>query len=127
MTQTQETRETIKILILEDDKEEINWFYYARESFSTYHLDITEYNEISYELYKKILTETFDCLIIDLKLQSRNEQNWNDLIRVVRNKLNIPIIVNTWYINYLDEEFETDNNYSWLYQIFDSSEYTFEE
>ncbi len=102
--------EIIKILILEDNQDEINSLKataqrLAEEKWFTF--EFTSYSKLTSEVYETLIRYHFDFLIVDLTLENDQgiNQSGTDFINMVFKKFHVPIMINSW-----DPSIDIDEN-----------------
>ena len=93
--------ETIKILLLEDDKGEVDELTTTAERLGeekNIQTDFIVFPSLTAEVYEKLVKEHFDFLVVDLSLSGDDADHfsWKDFIDIVFKKFHIPIIINSW-------------------------------
>lgn len=88
-------KKTIKILIVEDDKDQIQMFIDSVDEYNQEEPVQVEYNicKTLTEGLESLKTPLFDAAIIDLKLSGKNELEGMNLVNEVNSKLRIPIFI----------------------------------
>lgn len=102
----------INILLIEDLETEIQSFKNSASIINEANnidIHITNYRNISDSLYKNILEKKYDFIVVDLKLSDWLYW-WNDFLKIVKENLHVPIIINSADLTKLDSEFNILNN-----------------
>lgn len=93
--------EIIKILILEDNQDEISSLKATAKRLSEEErltFEFTPYSRLTSEVYETLVKYHFDFLIVDLTLENDQgtHQSGTDFINMVFKKFHVPIMINSW-------------------------------
>ena len=93
--------EIIKILILEDNQDEISSLKATAQRLSEEEcltFEFTSYSRLTSEVYETLVKYHFDFLIVDLTLENDQgtHQSGTDFINMVFKKFHVPIMINSW-------------------------------
>ena len=93
--------EIIKILILEDNQDEINSLKATAQRLAEearLAIEFTSYSKLTSEVYETLIKYHFDFLIVDLTLENDQgtHQSGADFINMIFKKFHVPIMINSW-------------------------------
>ena len=112
----------LKLLIVEDNKEQIKLYQDTIDEFnesSNINIDVNISSNFI-EGFKQIRNNDFDAAIIDLRLDSSDmEGRGQELVREIKNNLRFPVFVLTGYPGDLDEDLKKENVF---YKVYNPTE-----